>query len=358
MKAQSLRAAIACLFAATLAAFNPTQAADYPTTNFVVYAPTTALAQEIGEAAETFRRDLAMEWLGRRLPDWPERCPLVAQVNPRIGAQGATTYFAGNGRAWGYKMEVYGSRERILDSVLPHEVTHTIFATHFGRRLPRWADEGACTTVEDVSERRKHDKLLVHFLRNDRGIALHQLFSIQEYPEDILPLYSQGYSLCRFLIEQKGRKAFVNFMADGMERGDWLGAVERQYGYSSFVELQATWMAWIKEGSPVLAGRPYRLDGGRLDGGRLDGGRLDGGRLDDDKTQLAGRDDADRGVSTASNQSRELVSVAGSKVDVDGWYSRRYDELKHRPREYATSHSTGKPGAPAVRDASTLTIRR
>ena len=37
---------------------------------------------------------------------------------------------------------------RILDSVLPHEITHTIFATHFGQPLPRWADEGACTTVD------------------------------------------------------------------------------------------------------------------------------------------------------------------------------------------------------------------
>ncbi len=33
-------------------------------------------------------------------------------------------------------MEVIGTPERILDSVLPHEVTHTILATYFGRPLP------------------------------------------------------------------------------------------------------------------------------------------------------------------------------------------------------------------------------
>ena len=64
-------------------------------------------------------------------------------------------------------MHIQGSRERILDSVLPHEITHTIFATHFGRPLPRWADEGACTTVEHVSEKAKQDNFLIQFLTPD-----------------------------------------------------------------------------------------------------------------------------------------------------------------------------------------------
>lgn len=341
-----LRLVAASLFTAIFASFQPIRGAEYPTTNFVVYAPSKALAKEIGLAAETFRHDLAMDWLGRKLPNWPDRCPIVAQVNPEIGAQGATSFFAGNGRAWGYKMEVFGSRERILDSVLPHEVTHTVFATHFGRRLPRWADEGACTTVEDVSERRKHDKWLVHFLRENRAIALHRLFAIREYPEDILPLYSQGYSLSRFLIEQRGKLAFVDFLGQGMERGDWLSAVERQYGYTSFVELQATWMAWVKEGSPVLAGRTYRLG--------------------DDNTRLASQTqprtmNAAKGRLASSSGERasvEKLARTNGQADGDGWYSRQFDERRHQTREHATSHSSGKPGAPTVRAAATKIIRR
>ena len=49
-------------------------------------------------------------------------------------------------------MRVIGTPERILDSVLPHEVTHTVMATHFGQPLPRWADVGICTTVEHAAE--------------------------------------------------------------------------------------------------------------------------------------------------------------------------------------------------------------
>ena len=56
-------------------------------------------------------------------------------------------------------MNIQGSRERVLDSVVPHEVTHTIFASYFRCPLPRWADEGACTTMEDQSEIAKQEQM-------------------------------------------------------------------------------------------------------------------------------------------------------------------------------------------------------
>ncbi len=115
-----------------------------------------------------------------------------------LAAQGVTTYNPAPVRD--FQMEVIGTPERILDSVLPHEVTHTVLATYFGRPLPRWADEGICTTVEHVSERSKHEAKLREFLSSRRGIAMNQLFLLTEYPPDVLPMYAQGYSVCRFLI--------------------------------------------------------------------------------------------------------------------------------------------------------------
>ena len=108
------------------------------------------------------------------------------------------------GKVFGWRMSVQGSRERILDSVLPHEVSHTIFATHFRRPLPRWADEGACTTVEHASERSKQHTMLVTFLKTGRGIPFDRMFAMKEYPHDVMPLYSQGYSTARYLIAQGG----------------------------------------------------------------------------------------------------------------------------------------------------------
>ena len=46
---------------------SPALAASHRTANFVVEAPTAALARRIGDAAEQYRHTLAVEWTGRRL---------------------------------------------------------------------------------------------------------------------------------------------------------------------------------------------------------------------------------------------------------------------------------------------------
>ena len=60
--------------------------ASYRTTNFIVNAPNETLAREIGDAAERYRADLAMEWLGRELPRWSQPCPITAHVGAHMGA--------------------------------------------------------------------------------------------------------------------------------------------------------------------------------------------------------------------------------------------------------------------------------
>jgi hypothetical protein len=226
--------------------------ASYRTRNFMVTAATPDLAQEVCEEAERFRRELALDWLGQELAPWPAPCPIQVKVGPRLGAGGATS-FAFNGRyPMHWQMEVFGSRERVLDSVLPHEVMHTVFATHFGQPLPRWADEGACTTVEHHSERDKHKKLLVRFLKTGKGIPFNRMFAMKQYPPEMLPLYAQGYSVARYLIEQGGRPKFVEFVGEGLQTNNWDAAIRNHYGFKDLSELQLTWVDWVADGSPPL----------------------------------------------------------------------------------------------------------
>lgn len=200
--------------------------------------------------AEHYRHDLAIQWLGAALPNWAQPCPIHAQVAPNLGAGGQTSFTFDHNEVFGWHMEIQGTHERLLDSVLPHEVTHTIFASHFRRPLPRWADEGACTTVEDISERSKQDRMLIVFLHTGRGIAFSQMFAMTDYPQDILPLYAQGYSLARFLIDQSSRQAFLTFLNDGMASENWSDAIHKHYGYRNLAELQDAWLNWVKIGSP------------------------------------------------------------------------------------------------------------
>jgi hypothetical protein len=230
--------------------------ASYRTPNFVVSAPTAEMAEQIGRAAEQYRRSLAGEWLGETLPTWAEPCPITAQVGDRLGAGGETSFLFERGEVYGWRMRVQGSLERILDSVLPHEVTHTIFATHFRRPLPRWADEGACTTVEHASERSKQHTMLISFLQTDRGIAFNRMFAMKQYPRDIMPLYSQGYSVARYLIAQGGRRRFVAYLGDGMRDEDWNRATRKYYKYETLGHLQYAWLEWVRQGSPPVPSQP------------------------------------------------------------------------------------------------------
>src|SRR4051812_14138078 len=227
-------------------------AAGYKTTNFVVSAPTPQLAKEIGDQAEVYRRDLAIEWIGQELPAWSKSCPINAKVDQSLGAGGATSFVFDRGEVYGWKMNIQGSHERILDSVLPHEVTHTIFASYFRQPLPRWADEGACTTMEHRSEIAKQERNLINYLHNGRGIPFSQLFAMKEYPQDVMPLYAQGHSLSEYLIESRGRKEFLSFLSDGMKDENWPRAVHDHYGFENLLTMQTTWNDWVQQGRPQL----------------------------------------------------------------------------------------------------------
>ena len=253
--------------AVVLAAALLSLGAAYRTQNFIVKAPTDQLAKEIGDAAERFRRDLSIEWLGHELPPWSRVCPIRARVAPHKGAGGATSFMFHQGRPFGWQMDIQGSRERILDSVLPHEVTHTIFATHFGQPLPRWADEGACTTVEHPTEKTKQQQMLIRFLTwrdrrgQSRGIPFNRMFAMKEYPRDILPLYAQGYSVARFLIARGGKRKFVEYVGDGMQSNDWTTTTYKHYGFRSLGDLQKSWLDWVGSGSPPLVAEENSLEG-------------------------------------------------------------------------------------------------
>jgi hypothetical protein len=226
-------------------------AAGYRTANFVVEAPTAEMARRIGDAAEQYRHTLAVEWTGAPLPRWSRPCPITAQVAPHLGAGGATSFVFDKGEVFNWTMTIQGSEERILDSVLPHEITHTIFASYFRQPLPRWADEGACTTVEHPVERARQHRMLIEFLTTGRGIAFPDMFAMREYPADVLPLYSQGYSLARYLIERGGRHKYVAFVRDGLARDDWAGALGKHYGVGDIPQLQHVWLDWVRQGCPA-----------------------------------------------------------------------------------------------------------
>lgn len=226
--------------------------ARYETPNFIIECANSQQAEQYGDTAERLRQELAIEWLGKEMPRWADRCPITINVGRRLGAGGATSFVFDHGEVFGWRMSIQGSHERILDSVLPHEITHMILASHFRQPLPRWADEGAATSVEHASEKIRHRQMLVEFLKTERGIPFNAMFAMKEYPDDIMPLYAQGFALSEYLIHQGGKRKFLAFLKDGLEGERWAETARRHYGCENLGSLQNAWLGWVAQGFPEI----------------------------------------------------------------------------------------------------------
>ena len=227
--------------------------ATHRTRNFTVHAPDANIARKVALTAERCRVDLAKQWLGKELPPWRKPCPIKVKVG-QIGAGGATRFSFDRGEVFNWNMQVQGSLERIIDSVIPHEVNHTILACYFRRPIPRWADEGAATICEHKSERTRQLMLLQDILNEKRRMPLQQLLSIKEYPREmdqVLTLYAEGYSLTDFLVQQRGRATFLKFLNDAHTQG-WEAAIQKNYRHNNVQSLEKQWQGWFLAGSPRL----------------------------------------------------------------------------------------------------------
>ncbi|MDY3556229.1 hypothetical protein R5W24_005392 [Gemmata sp. JC717] len=249
---RQLSALVAVLFVPAFAS-----AATYDTVNFRTEAPTARLAKEFGDKAEEYRREKALEWTGREMPQWPSRCPLLVQIT-QGSAGGATTFTFGQegGRSvvTSIRMEIRGDAAQLLNSVLPHEVTHTVLANYFGRPVPRWADEGGSVLSENDDERFNHNVRCRELLNAGRGIRCRVLFRMTEYPKDMIVLYAQGYSVSHYLVAKggdgrEGRLKLLQFLGTGMQGNSaesWNAAAHKVYGFESVDELEEAWLTSLK----------------------------------------------------------------------------------------------------------------
>jgi hypothetical protein len=256
MDARLLRLA-ALVPALVLLGASSSPGATFSTANFTVTTGDANFARQCAQTAEKFRARLAREWLGHELPRWFRPCQVSVTVG-QIGAGGATTFTFAAGQVFGWDMRVQGTPERILDSVIPHEVSHTIFASYFRRPLPRWADEGAASLVEHESERRRQSLLLQQVFNTPQRIPLTSLISMKEYPGDmqaVLTLYAEGYSLADYLVQsggETGKERYLRFLQDAHEH-DWNHAIRAWYGLPDVASLERLWSNWVAAGSPDIS---------------------------------------------------------------------------------------------------------
>ncbi len=136
---------------------------------------------------------------------------------------------------------------------------HTVLADHFSpARSPvkrTKADRSSRTTTSGTSATFPPARTAKP---GPRGSTKH-LFAMKEYPRDMIVTYAEGYSVVQFLVDQGGRKKFLEFVASGMKSNsrNWDEACRSIYGYQSVDALEDTWIQSLYK--PPARTSPYAI---------------------------------------------------------------------------------------------------
>ncbi|CAN5916235.1 hypothetical protein BH23PLA1_BH23PLA1_16540 [soil metagenome] len=227
------------------------------TPNFRILHADAALAERIAEAAEAAREVISRRWTGSSpAGPWAPRCdiylyPDARTFSDRTGqpadSPGFSTMGLNNGRVIARRVNLRADAPKLVEAVLPHEITHVVLADLFPTtQIPRWADEGIAVLSEPVSEQQARAADLVE------PLAEGQLFRVQtlmtsDYPDgrywDLF--YAQSVSLTRFLVEQGDAGRFIAFL-QGAQRQGFESELRRVYAIDGFEDLQTRWLAYAR----------------------------------------------------------------------------------------------------------------
>ncbi len=220
---------------------------------FVVTGGDELVNRVVQREAEFAANVLARRWTGKPLPPLKDNWKIVVKIelNRTVGS---TTFAYGPDKTkpalLASEMQLEGSLEQILRVQLPHEITHCVLAAHFGRPLPRWADEGIALLSEPARDQADLDIKCRDLLNGGRAIVLKRLLPMTEYPKDLAVLYAQGHSVARFLHARDAKKLLPLLeasFADG-----WDKALKATYGFADADELEKAWIDWLRQPENVL----------------------------------------------------------------------------------------------------------
>ena len=150
--------------------------------NFNVMAPTKELAQSVAVKAESYRKLAALEWFGRELPAGKDRTILT--VFTSADEDEGLSWPINDPQQKCHRIWITASAENAIGSLLNHEVLHTVLASFMrGGSLPRWADEGIASQVDDAVRLQSREQLVESWASQGRLLQLPSLFTTHaNYP--------------------------------------------------------------------------------------------------------------------------------------------------------------------------------
>lgn len=210
-------------------------------------------ATTVAARLEKVRTDTRKKWLGLGAEKWEWPCEV--QYHPSVDEYSRKTglpkYSPGHssiemesltGRIVRRGIHMHGEVDKVLVTVLPHEVTHTVLAGNFGTfHVPRWLDEGIAV-LEENGTIRDHARSLPGFRKDGTLFTTRELLALDDYPapKRIGAFYAQSVTLVELLAAHKNGPHGVTKFAQDAVKGDIDAALQRHYG-KSVDALHAEW---------------------------------------------------------------------------------------------------------------------
>jgi hypothetical protein len=214
--------------------------------NFNVMAPTEELAQSVAAKAETYRKAAALEWFGAELPGGKDRTILTVFVS--ASEDEGLSWPIKDSEQKCHRIWITAAAEKADGPLLNHEVVHTVLAS-FVRpgSLPRWADEGIASQVDDAGRKQSREQLVATWSQQGRLPQLQSLFTATRITHNDTDAYAAAASVTRFLAELGGKPKVIEFAKAGMHDG-WDQAARYIYRANGVADLQSRWEAWVRSG--------------------------------------------------------------------------------------------------------------
>jgi len=239
------------------------------TENFRIFHDDAELARRVAEVAERTRAEQHRIWVGSESNSaWTPPCDIYLYPNATIFEErtgqppespGFSTMGLQNGRVVARRVNLRADADRLLDTVLPHEITHVLLADLFPRNpIPKWADEGIAMLAEPPDQFRRRLVPLSEALESGRLFRLETLMTA-EYPDGRYweVFMAQSASLTHFLVQQDSPERLLQFLRRSVSGEELESALRDVYGFSNFKDLETRWLAWAgRETTDAIAAEP------------------------------------------------------------------------------------------------------
>lgn len=220
--------------------------------NFRVHhAGFTKEAVRVANAAERALETGGQKWFGKTTGVSTSRCDIHLHPTGRAYSQatglpesipGVTSIQRDGARILAVRIDVRADAERLLDTVIPHEVAHVAVARGFGeQRAPLWISEAMCILCEPREQVETRLRDLGQYRRAGMLMPIEELMGCHHYPDArrLAAHYAQGASVVALLVNENGSQAFTEFVRDGQRQG-FERALIKHYGFG-FAELEQRW---------------------------------------------------------------------------------------------------------------------